>query len=276
MPRQRSAHRAEVQACRGRIALAEGDIAEAIPTLQGARRAWLDAGATYEAARVQGWLADALEADGDLSGAALEWEAARDTFERTGSSLEAQRAKQELSRITAQRAGVERADDIVRTFLFTDIVGSTLLVEALGDEDWETLRRWHHRTLQAAFRDHDGEVVGPHEGDGFFVAFERAEAAIACAIAIQRALAAHREQNGFAPRVRIGAHTAEGVRRGGDYAGKGVHVAARVAASADGGTVRVTNETVEAAAGDVTVLEQLTVALKGTQDEVSVSIIDWS
>lgn len=64
----------------------------------------------------------------------------------------------------------------VRTFVFTDIVDSTRLVELLGDEAWEDLLRWHDRTLRAAFTQHAGEEV-KHEGDGFFVSRDALDAA---------------------------------------------------------------------------------------------------
>jgi mono/diheme cytochrome c family protein len=84
------------------------------------------------------------------------------------------------------------------------------------------------------FVDHGGEVVNS-TGDGFFVAFDSASAAIACATAVQRALAEERRTHGFAPAVRIGVHSAVATRRGSDYSGKEVHVAARIAALARGG-----------------------------------------
>ena len=60
---------------------------------------------------------------------------------------------------------------VLKTFMFTDIVGSTNLVEALGDEAWETLLRWHDQTLRSTFVAHQGqEVVAT--GDGFFVGFD--------------------------------------------------------------------------------------------------------
>src|SRR5215211_8425629 len=48
---------------------------------------------------------------------------------------------------------------VVKTFMFTDIVGSTNLVEVMGDEAWETLLRWHDQTLRALFAAHQGEEV---------------------------------------------------------------------------------------------------------------------
>src|SRR5207249_2110935 len=82
------------------------------------------------------------------------------------------------------------------------------LVEALGDEAWENLLRWHDQMLRSMFVAHQGEEVVA-TGDGFFVGFDTPEAALACAVAIQRGLAEHRVQHGFAPQVRIGLHATE-------------------------------------------------------------------
>src|SRR5262249_23556124 len=123
---------------------------------------------------------------------------------------------------------------VMKTFMFTDIVGSTQLVEALGDEAWEGLLRWHDDALRALFSAHQGEeVVGT--GDGFFVGFDSPEAALACAVAIQRRLAEHRQTSGFAPQVRIGVHASEATQVAQNFRGKGVHEAARIAALAGGG-----------------------------------------
>ncbi len=74
---------------------------------------------------------------------------------------------------------------VVKTFMFTDIVRSTHLLELLGDEAWQDLLRWHDEALRAEFASHDGEEVSA-TGDGFFVGFVSPDAALACAVAIQR------------------------------------------------------------------------------------------
>jgi class 3 adenylate cyclase len=84
--------------------------------------------------------------------------------------------------VAERRAGPASAR---KTFLFTDIVGSTALAELLGDEAWEHLLRWHDETLRAIMARAGGEVVNS-TGDGFFVAFEDAGAALDAAIAVQR------------------------------------------------------------------------------------------
>ena len=152
-------------------------------------------------------LARAYTADGDHAEAMQELRGAQATFERLGAFGEVQR----LAPLLEQPPDGARQ---VRTFVFTDIVDSTRLVELLGDEAWEDLLRWHDRTLRAAFAQHDGEEV-KHEGDGFFVAFRDADQAIGCAVVVQQALANHRREHGFAPRLRIGIHTAAANERAG-------------------------------------------------------------
>jgi class 3 adenylate cyclase len=159
------------------------------------------------------------------------------------------------------------------TFMFTDIVGSTTLAEAIGDRAWERLLRQHDDMLRGLIAGGGGEIVNS-TGDGFFVAFDSARAAVDCAISIQRALVEHRDTTGFALSVRIGLHTAEANRRGADYSGKGIHVAARVAALADGGEILATAETL-AEAGHVPTGERRTAQVKGVTETLHLAAIDW-
>src|SRR5690606_6433379 len=115
-----------------------------------------------------------------------------------------------------------------------------------GDSSWNDLISWHDRVLREAFTEHHGVEVR-HTGDGFFVSFDAAAEAVRCAVAIQRRLKAHRREHGFAPLVRIGLHSAEASPHGSDYAGHGVHIAARVAAEAQGEELLVSSATLEAA-----------------------------
>jgi class 3 adenylate cyclase len=68
---------------------------------------------------------------------------------------------------------------------------------------WLELLRWHDETLRSYFAAHDGEEVGT-TGDGFFVEFDSPDAAVACAVAVQRRLADHRTQPGLASRRTCG------------------------------------------------------------------------
>jgi class 3 adenylate cyclase len=157
--------------------------------------------------------------------------------------------------------------------MFTDIVKSTNLAEAMGDDAWLELLRWHDETLRSTFASHNGEEVGT-TGDGFFVVFDGPDAAVTCAVAIQRRLADHRKQHGFAPQVRIGVHASEAAQVEKDFRGKGVHEAARIAALAEGGEIIASRETV-GAGSQYPVSEARAVTLKGITEPVEVVTIDW-
>jgi class 3 adenylate cyclase/DNA-binding SARP family transcriptional activator len=160
-----------------------------------------------------------------------------------------------------------------KTFMFTDIVGSTTLLEAVGDTAWDHLLRWHDQTLRSLFAAHGGTEIN-RIGDGFFVAFDRADAAVRCAVEIQRALARHRVDHGFAPGVRIGLHEAEATREGSDYQGRGVHEAARIAGAAQGDEILV-SAPVAARAEAGKLSGPKAVHLKGLSRPVDVFTVDW-
>jgi class 3 adenylate cyclase len=162
---------------------------------------------------------------------------------------------------------------VVKTFMFTDIVKSTNLLEALGDQFWEPLLRWHDQTLRSLFVAHQGEEVVT-TGDGFFVGFESPDAALACATAIQQKLAEHRREHGFAPQVRIGVHASGATQVGRNFSGKGVHEAARIAALAEGGEILASLETARSAPG-FKFSEPRTVTLKGIAEPVETVLVDW-
>jgi class 3 adenylate cyclase len=151
-------------------------------------------------------------------------------------------------------------------------VRSTNLVEAIGDEAWLDLRRWHDQTLRSLFAEHAGEEVD-HAGDGFFVAFDDPASAISCAVAIQRTLAEHRRGHGFAPTVRIGVHAAPATRSGTGFSGKGVHEAARIASLAAGGEILASLETVASSSRSFVASEPRAVRLKGISSPVDVVAI---
>jgi class 3 adenylate cyclase len=128
------------------------------------------------------------------------------------------------------------------TLLFTDIEGSTRLLEERGDE-YAALLEEHQRRLRNAFAAHGGVEVDV-QGDGFFVAFPRADDALAAAADAQRALAG---LDGV--RVRMGVHTGQPRRVGAGYVGLDVHRTARICAAAHGGQVLL-SQTTRDLAGD--------------------------
>lgn len=137
-------------------------------------------------------------------------------------------------------------------FLFTDIEGSTQLLETYGDAYAAALMR-HRELLIAACTDHGGVVVRP-EGDALFVAFQKASDAIGAAVAGQRAVTAEPWPGDMVLRVRMGLHAGEVDVVHDDYVGMSVHVAARVSSAAHGGQVLVTEET-SRLAGDLETLD---------------------
>jgi predicted ATPase/class 3 adenylate cyclase len=131
------------------------------------------------------------------------------------------------------------------TLLFTDIEGSTRLLQHLGGRYHNVLAE-HRGLLRAAFAGHRGCEVST-EGDGFFVAFARASDAVAAAVDGQRALVAHPWGESVGVRVRMGLHSGEPTLVARDYVGLDVHRAARICSAGHGGQVlvsRVTHELV--------------------------------
>lgn len=160
---------------------------------------------------------------------------------------------------------------VLKTFMFTDIVKSTNLLEALGDEAWQGILRWHDETLRELFAAHHGQEVVT-TGDGFFVGFDNPDAAIACAVAIQRKLAEHRQTSGFAPQVRIGVHASGANQVGNNFSGKGVHEAARIAALANGNEILASRRTVSSR---FVPSEPRMVTLKGIAEPMEIVAVTW-
>jgi class 3 adenylate cyclase len=250
----------------GIVAALTGDHAEASRHLGRARDGWSEVGAPFEEAKAAAALAETLLASGDRVAAAAELESAHTTFERIGAQLHAARTAEGATHAVAHGRAT-------RTFLFTDIVGSTSLIEVIGDEAWTDLRRWHDQTLRASFAEHGGEEID-HAGDGFFVAFADAASGVACAIEIQRRLGEHRRAHGFAPHVRMGLHASEAAQAAGSYAGLGVHAAARIAGLAGSGEILASEHTLAGLAG-VETSDHRAVTLKGIAEPVDVVAVDW-
>jgi class 3 adenylate cyclase len=265
-----NALQATAAGARARVDLARDEATVAARHARRSWQLWQDLDAPYEAARARVVLGLAYRAQGDEEAGRLELSAARSALQRLGALPEAR----DVARLLGEEVVEPGAPRVARTFVFTDIVKSTNLVEAIGDEAWEDLVGWHDRTLRVLFSEHGGEEVD-HAGDGFFIAFEDAGAALACAVAIQRSLAEHRRSHGFAPQVRIGVHAAEATRRSGDYGGRGVHEAARIAALAEGGEILASATTVASADGSFTGSEPREVRLKGISETAQVVSVDW-
>ncbi len=135
------------------------------------------------------------------------------------------------------------------TILFSDIEDSTRITERLGDRRWLEVLRAHNAVFRRIVPAHGGVEV-KNQGDGFMLVFADARAALECAIELQRALAAEEAVAGERLSVRMGMHAGEAIREEGDFFGRSVIVAARIAAQATGGEVLVSEALRERASGD--------------------------
>jgi class 3 adenylate cyclase len=246
----------------GQIKLAEGDAEAAARCLRRARDEWQQVGAPYETAQARMLLGTAFRRQGDEHAATTELEAALATFGRLGAKLDEARAQELLGRLQARR-----------TFLFTDIVDSTKLLETLGNEKWKKLLARHDELLRERIVEAGGEVI-KHTGDGFFAAFDSPKAAVEAAVAIQRALDAEI----VAPDVRIGAHTGGAFRtnpESRDYGGEGVHVAARIGAAAGPAEILVSRETLDGVGTAFRLSDPRAEVLAGFKEPVDVVSVDW-
>jgi class 3 adenylate cyclase len=259
----------------GNLSLAEGNSKEAARALKESWRLFNQNDLPYEAGRARLAYGAALRAEGDEHSARLEIEAAKNVFRKLGAELDVRRAMdllgEELSDLLPRAPAP--AARMIKTFMFTDIVGSTNLAEAMGEKPWSKLLAWHDRALRELFDKHRGEEI-KHLGDGFFVAFDHPADAIECAVAIQLRLDEHSESAGFAPEVRIGVHTAEATRKGRDYEGKGVHEAARIGAIAAGGEILASESVIANGATRFPVSDRRSVRVKGISEPISVVSID--
>lgn len=168
--------------------------------------------------------------------------------------------------------------DGMMTVMFTDIVGSTEMMERLDERAWLELLDIHNRLVRECVTKFGGDVV-KSLGDGFMIVFASAAAALGCAATLQRILARHRVKNPGEPLpVRIGVHTGNVFRTDDDYLGRTVVLAARITGQARGGEILVS-----AAAREYTeslrrwrYLGSSELQLKGLSQPEVVSTLEWS
>src|SRR5215216_5196218 len=129
------------------------------------------------------------------------------------------------------------------TFLFTDIEGSTRLLDKMG-EQYATALAEHHEIMRAAIQKWNGHEMDT-QGDAFFVTFARALDAVQCAAEAQHGLASHDWHQGETLRVRMGLHTGEPLIASTGYVGMDVHRAARIGDAGHGGQILLSQTTRE-------------------------------
>jgi class 3 adenylate cyclase len=163
------------------------------------------------------------------------------------------------------------------TLLFSDIEGSTPIAERLGDLRWMQVLREHNALVRDCIARHGGFEVKTI-GDAFMVAFSSARRAVLCAIDLERAFAAYNREHADAPLlIRIGLHAGEPVREGGDFFGKSVTLASRIAGQARGGEIlasALVRELVDAS-GDIALGEVRGAQLKGFAEEQRLCDVPW-
>ena len=162
------------------------------------------------------------------------------------------------------------------TVLFTDVAGSTELLSDLGDEAMERCWREHFAVLRAEVATHRGREV-KSMGDGLMVVFDSPADALACAIAMQTAVAGHARAGGPALRMRVGLHCGPTIEREGDHRGTTVVVAHRLCDVAQPGEILATAAVIARAApprGSSRDLGDLT--LKGLSEHVPVHAVQWA
>jgi class 3 adenylate cyclase len=162
-----------------------------------------------------------------------------------------------------------------RTILFTDVAGSTSMMQRMGDEKGRAVLREHERLTREALRAHGGTEVKTM-GDGFMASFSSATRALECAIALQRAFAARNESADEPIRVRIGLNAGEPVAEDQDLFGTAVQLAARICAHAEPGQILAPTVVRELAAGKGFLLADLgQVELRGFEDPVRLYEVGW-
>jgi class 3 adenylate cyclase len=171
----------------------------------------------------------------------------------------------------AARSGEEpeRSNELEQvTILFTDVVGSTDLLDRLGDDATHRLRRRHFALLRRAIRDHEGREV-KSLGDGLMVVFGTAHDAVACALAMQHAVASCQDPI----RLRIGIASGKALREDDDYFGRPVIVARRLCDAARGGDVLIPEPTGELVTGAHQLEPRGPLVLKGLSEPVPASAV---
>jgi class 3 adenylate cyclase len=164
----------------------------------------------------------------------------------------------------------------VATILFTDMESSTALTQRLGDAKAQELVRAHNTIVREALRANGGSEI-KHTGDGIMASFATASGALECAVAIQRAVAAHGEEHPQSPlRVRIGLNAGEPIAEEDDLFGTAVQLARRICDRAEPSEILASNVVRELSAGKGFLFaDRGETALRGFEDPVRLYEVRW-
>jgi class 3 adenylate cyclase/pimeloyl-ACP methyl ester carboxylesterase len=176
---------------------------------------------------------------------------------------------------TGEPAAEAPAAAAVHTILITDMEGSTTLTQRLGDSKAQDVLRAHNTILRDALKNHGGSEI-KHTGDGIMASFASATRALECAVAMQRAFAAHNESAEEPIRVRIGLNAGEPVAEEKDLFGTAVQLAARICAHAEPGQILASDVVQQLVAGKGFVCaDQGEIGLKGFERPVRLHEVRW-
>jgi class 3 adenylate cyclase len=168
-----------------------------------------------------------------------------------------------------------RAPGGLRTILFTDLVGHTEMMRRLGDERGREVLREHERITRDLLKQHGGAEVKTM-GDGFMASFASVTKAMDCAIALQRAFAAHTDSMPEPLHVRVGLNAGEPIEEDGDLFGSMVIIASRIAAKAGAGEILIPEPLRHLLSGKSYVYaDRGETILKGFEDAVRLYEVRW-
>jgi adenylate cyclase len=164
------------------------------------------------------------------------------------------------------------APDGAVTIMFTDIEGSTSLMESLGEQRWLQLLERHNSLVTQQVMAFGGTIV-KSQGDGYMVAFPACGSASACAVAIQRAMTVGLD--GVQVPVRIGLNAGNAKADAGDFFGRTVVVAARITSAAKGGEILASDTVQERLAGAFMLDGARSLKLKGFEGDFIAFPVLW-
>ncbi|MDO8616139.1 MAG: adenylate/guanylate cyclase domain-containing protein [Dehalococcoidia bacterium] len=164
---------------------------------------------------------------------------------------------------------------LTRTFMFTDLVGSTELTEQLGDEAARAVMREYDKTTREVVGIYDGQDV-KGTGDGLMAAFGSATKAIRCAAAIQQRVQSLADRTLMKLGLKIGINAGDAVEEDEDFYGRAVNIAARLCDSAEASQIRVSRVVVELIGpAEFTTVKLMPIHLKGIVELQEVFLVLW-
>jgi class 3 adenylate cyclase len=170
----------------------------------------------------------------------------------------------------------QQAAPRIMAVMFTDMVGSTDMTQAKGDQAAQVIVRRHNSIVRAALAEYGGKQI-KHTGDGIMAAFPSPASAVEATVAIQRAVSANNTRfPDQALHLRIGINAGEPIEEEEDLFGATVQLAARVCAAAGTDQIYCTNVVKELSGGKGRFTSRGPTALKGFSEKISIFEVNWN